>query len=353
MIGIFLISLIAPFAFAAEVNVGEIVSGGKLYISDVDVKVDSKSDKNLEDGDSIREEAKPGSTVEFTIEVYNNFTNSEDIEIEDVQVTVTIQDIDDGDEIEEEAKEFDIDADDTEKVKIKIEIPWEVDEDTYDVLIEVEGDTRNNGSHEAKMDLDIDVEKKDNEVIFLRHDLTPSEIACSRTTQLSTSILNIGNDEQEDASLEVSNAALGINFRETFDLSDDPFDEDSKFRKTFTFTIEDSVSPGVYPIISKITFDDGSDTESKTADLLVRSCEALKPAVEEEEEEEDNEVVVVQPPVTTTPVDTVTAQPVTTPTLVQDAPAKTNGLLIALIVGEVLLVLAAIIIVVMVVKKRS
>ncbi|MBL7055460.1 hypothetical protein ISS07_00950 [Candidatus Woesearchaeota archaeon] len=339
-----------PFAFAAETNVGEIVSGGKLYISDVDVKVGSKSDKNLEDGDKISEEAKPGDIVEFNIEVYNNYTNSEDIEIEDVQITVTIQDIDDGDEIDEEAKEFDIDADDTEDVKIRIQIPWEVDEDTFDVLIEVEGDTDNNGSHEAKMDLEIEVEKEDNAVRIHRNDLTPSEVTCSRTTQLSTTVMNIGNDEQEDASLEVSNAALGVNFRETFDLSDDPFDDDSKFRKTFTFTVEDSVSPGVYPITSKVTFDDGSDTETETADLLVRSCEALKTV---EEEEDDSEVVVVQPPVTTAPTEAV-AQPVTTPTLTQEETKSSgNGLLVALIVGEILLVLAAIVIVVMVVRKRS
>jgi len=81
-----------------------------------------------------------------------------------------------------------------------------------------------------------------------------------------------------------------ISFKETFDLTDDPFDEDSKFSKTFSFTVADDVAPSVYPITSKITFDDGKEIETETVDLVVRACDVdSTPAAAEEEEEAEEE----------------------------------------------------------------
>ncbi len=357
ILGLFLVLLMVPMVSAVGDNVGQIVTGGHLIITDVDVKVGSKTDKNLVDGDDISDEAAPGDKVEFSIEVANNFTKDDDVEIEDITITVTIEGIDDEDDLEEETNEFDLKEDKDEKKKLTFEVPLEVDEDTFDVLIEVEGDTKNNGSQEVKMELTLEVKKEDNEVRFLRNDLTPSEIKCGRTVQLSTAVINTGASNEDDASLEITNADLGVNFREVFDLSDDPFDEDSKFRKTFTFTVAQDVPAGIYPIVSQVNFDDGKGTETETADLTVAQCETFAAEEEEEEaEEEEEEVVVVQPPVQpTTPTGQVTAEPVTTPTLPateEKSVFQTSGFLTALIAGEVLLVIVAILIVVAVLRRR-
>src|SRR3989338_10555698 len=163
ILGLLLAIMAVPMAFAED-NFGKCTDvtskNCKLFISDVDVKVDSKSDKNLGDGDSISEEAQPGSKVRFSIELYNNFTDDEDVEIEYVQVTITIDGIDDGDEIEEESNSFDIKADDNENIDIEFEIPLEVDEDDFDVTISVEGDTDKNGSQEVEMKLTLRSEER-------------------------------------------------------------------------------------------------------------------------------------------------------------------------------------------------
>lgn len=356
LIGLVLAAFLVPNVLAQEENVGVCVTGCKLLITDVDVKVGSKTDKNLQDGDSISDEAAPGDKVQFSIKVFNNFTDDEDVEIEDITITVTIEGIDDDDDLEEESKEFDVKADNDEDVDLEFEIPLEVDEDTFDVLIEVEGDS-DNGSQEVKMTLDLEVQKEDDEVRFLRNSITPSEIQCSRSVQLSTSVINTGSNEQDGAELEVSNPNLGVSFKETFDLSDDPFDDDSKFSKTFTFTVANDVAAGIYPITSKVTFDDGGETETETADLVVATCEALEEQPEEEEAQE--EVVVVQPPVIqpTVPTGGITAQPVTAPSLPTAKEEKSlfqsTGFLAALVAGEVLLVIIAILIVVAVLRKRG
>jgi len=92
-----------------QVRVSE---GPRLAITDLDVKVDGKSDKNVANNTRVSEEVSPGSDVEFEIEVSNLFTNAEDLDIEDIKVEVIIEDIDDGDDFEEEASEFDLSADD-------------------------------------------------------------------------------------------------------------------------------------------------------------------------------------------------------------------------------------------------
>jgi hypothetical protein len=361
---------LVPGVLGAEQNYGVNVTGGKLWISDVDVKVDGQTSKNMEDGDSIDDEAKPGSTVSFNIEVYNAFPEDSKVKIEDTTVTVTIVGIDDDDDLEEESKEFDVKVDDTEKVTIDFEIPLAVDEDTYDVEILVEGDTNDNGTQKAKMDLTLDVEKENNEIRFTRNSLSPSEIKCERSVQLSTAVINTGSDEQSEAVIEVSNAALGISARDTFDLSDDPFDEDGQFKKTYTLAIPDNVAPGVYTIETKVLYDDGTEVETKTAELIINQCEVVQQETEPECEadadcdsdeicdkgvcvaNEEQEVVVVQPPVKE---DQETEPVITPPVLVTESKSflENSGFLAVLIAGEVLLLLVAILIIVAIFRKRN
>jgi hypothetical protein len=153
--------------------------------------------------------------------------------------------------------------------------------------------------------------------------------------------------------LEVTNTELGVSFSNTFDLSEDPDDDNYDVTKTFTFIVPDDVAPGIYPISSKVTFDEGDETESDIVELTVTQCEILV----EEEEEEEEEVVVVQPPVTdTTPTNVVTAGTVTAPTLPvteEKSLFQSSGFLIALLAGEVILVIVAILIVVAVVRKKG
>src|SRR3989338_2467527 len=318
VIGLFLILLMVPIVLA-QTEFGRVTKGSKLLINDVDVKVGSKTHKNIDFGEKIKEEAKPGDNVQFKIQATNNFTDTEDLEIEDIEVTVTIEGIDDDDDLEEEGEIKDIKAEKDDDVTIDFTIPLEVDEGDFDVLIEIEGDDENGTAQAVEYELELEVQKEDNEVKFLRNAITPSEIKCGRTVQLSTGVINTGADDEDDVVLEVANTELGVSFRETFDLTNDAFDEDSKFRKTFTFSVPQEVAPGIYTINSKVTYNNGDDTKTETVDLVVAQCEIAKEPVEEEpkEEEKKEEVVVVQPPVTqqTIPTGQVTGELITTPTL--------------------------------------
>ena len=60
------------------------LAASKLLIKDIDVKVGGKSDKGLKDGNTIDRDAEPGDAIEIKVKLENNFTASEDLDIEDI-----------------------------------------------------------------------------------------------------------------------------------------------------------------------------------------------------------------------------------------------------------------------------
>ncbi len=358
LIGLFLVLAMVPLALAANED-GKIIRGGNLIITKVDAKADGKTDKNLDFDDLIRREAKPGSAVEFKIEFTNNFTKEDDLKIENIDTTVTIEGIDDGDDMDQDAKEFDLRPGRDDTITVQFNIPLEVDEDTFDVLINAEGEDENGTTHEVEFELQLEIKKEDNEVLFLQNALSPSEVKCGRKVQLSAGVINTGADDEDGVVMEIVNAELGISFKETFDLSNSPFDDDSKFRKTFTFNVPGDAKAGTYAIPTTILYDNGKKTATETADIVVNDCEVLKEEdkTAEEEKKEDESVVVVQPQVIqpTDQNNVITAGTVSAPALPateEKSLFESSGFLAALVAGEVLLAIIAILLVVSVVKKR-
>ena len=349
LLGLFLVLLMVPIV-SAQNEFGRVVSGGKLLITDVDVKIDDRTDKDLDFGETITREAKPDSTVKFTIEAKNNFTDAEDLDVENIDVTVTIEGIDDDDDLDEEGEIGDVRAGRDDSISIEFKIPLEVDEGNYDVLIEVTGEDENGTDHTVEYELELEVKKEDHEVRFKAITLSPIELACQRSAQLSVGVINTGAEEEDGVVFDATNAELDVNFREVFDLSNDPFDSDSKFSKTYTLRVPDDQPAGIYTILSQITFDDGSETVTNSNDLVVGVCEALKKAEEPKvEEKEEPEVVVVTPQPTAPTVPTanvVVTQPTAPTTISEEKSLLQNPMFIAaLIGGEVLIVITAILLV--------
>jgi len=267
-----------------------VVESPKLRIKRVDVKVDGKTDKNLKNGDKIGEEAKPGSKVDFEVEVENLFTREEDLEINDILVEITIEEIDDGDDLEEEAKEFDLKQGKDDKVEISFDIPLDVDEDTYNVIIRAEGDDENETNHEATFELQLEVEKETHEIRIMRADLTPSTIKCQRDISINTEIINTGSEDEDDVTLKIINNDLSINSLAT-NIELEEGTEDNKFTKVVTQSISDNTRSGIYPITVNAYFD-GELSESETVDLTVEKCVPAQEISEEEKEGPEVEVVI-------------------------------------------------------------
>ncbi|MFC1768334.1 hypothetical protein ACFLZX_01095 [Nanoarchaeota archaeon] len=325
----------------------------KLEIVDLDIKVGGETDKNVDNGSSIGEDAKPGDTVSFSIEIkniYDDDIDEEDIEIKDIEVDVTIFDIDDDDDLEEDADEFDLDAGDKETVDVDFEIPWEVDEGDYEVEIKVKGeDDEGDFDHEIVWTLTLTVDKEKHEIIIKDSTLSPSVVKCTRDASLDVRILNIGSKDEDEVVLEVTNTDLGINIRET-DLELDEGTDDNDYSKNI-FIDANGLKAGNYPITVKAYYDTSDLSDTETVTLTVQDCdddvddddEEEDDADDEEEEDDgddDTEVVII-PPSTTQPTVPVTAQPVAPTTVsIRDSSTYTAILIILIVIIVILLVFA-------------
>jgi hypothetical protein len=288
-IGLFVFMLVISTAYAA---------GSKLVFSDVDVKVGSDTSRNLKDGDSIDDEAKPGDTVEFRIELRNNFTNAEDLEMEDISVEVTIEEIDDGDDLSEESKEFDLDPDDEDRITLRFEIPEDVDEDSYDVIIEAEGEDQNGTRHSATMRLDLEVDKETHLIKITRATLLPSSVQCNRkNVQLGVSLANVGAEDEDGVRLRLSNSDLGLDVTETIpELSEDFEDDENKFSKTYTFSVPATAEAGNYPVLVSAIYNKDRKRAEQTATLTVNECQLEQPATPSNNGSGNDDVEILVPP---------------------------------------------------------
>lgn len=350
VLGIVIFIFLASSAYAAR---------QALEFSDVDVKVGSKTSKNLRNGDTINEEAEPGDAVEFRVEVKNNFTSAEDLEIEDVTVEVTVEEIDDGDDLEEESNEFDLDAGDDKRVTLRFQVPLEVEEDTFDVLIEAEGDDENNTDQRVSMRLKLEVEKESHLLKITRNTLSPAEVSCNRkNVQLSTTIINIGNEDEEDVSVQALNSDLGIDLKkEAGELTAEPNEDESRFSNVFSFNVPNEAEAGSYPITLRALYDDDRRKAEESATLTISECTAAKPATTKPEEEISEEEK--QPVEVITPITGKTTAPAVEPevpegtVVTQESLFKSNAFVVGIIIAEIVAVIAGIVLVVSLFRRRG
>lgn len=341
--------ILSVFVFILLLNLAYAQS--KLVFSDVDVNVGGKSSKNLVDGETIDDEAEPGDTVEFRIEVANNFTSAEDLEIQDITIDVTIEEIDDGDDFDEESSEFDLRPGREKRVTLKFEVPLEVEEDSFNVLIHAEGEDENGTTHEVDMDLTLDVDKETHKLIITRKTLSPAEVACGRkNVQVGVTVINIGNEDEEDVVFELSNSDLGVNIREDVgELTAEPNEEESRFSKTYSFNLPSDVEEGSYPITLRALYDNDRRRAEDTVTLTVNECLTAPKKEEPDDKQTDDEVTVITPTTTVTPT-----QPNLPPETVatEESFFRGNVFVAGVIIAEVIAVMIGVALVVSLFRRR-
>ncbi len=279
-------------------------AGNKLVIKDIDAKVGSKTDKDLKDGDIISRDAKPSDSLELKIRMENNFTSSEDLDIEDITVTVTIEGIDDGDDLEEESQEFDLKQGRSKTVTLDFDVPLIVEEDSYNILIEAEGTDENGTDHSVTATIELEVDKDSDRVIFTRASITPSSIRCSRTITLSGELLNIGSDDQDEVVYEAKSSDLGIDIRQAnIEIVEDIDENDNEFRRTDTIQVPKTVAAGSYPIILTAYYDTTKQADTKTLNLVVEDCPTMTVANQQQTTQNQSTKTETTTVVMTTPAE--------------------------------------------------
>ncbi len=358
VMGVLAISMIlglAVFAHAVTIE-----NSGKLFITQVDAKIDGKSSKGIGNKETISRDAPPGSRVEFKVEVKNNFTSAEDLDIEDIVVEGNVLKIDDGDDFEEEANEFDLSAEKDKTVTFNFDIPLEVESGTYDAEFLVEGKDQNGTTHKNRYQVSFEVDKETHDIRVDKKMLFPTEISCQRkNAQLTIGTINVGDEDEDDAVLTVTNADLGINLADRYEIDEGAYDDDVKHTSVFTFSIPEETVAGTYPLAIKVNYNDNRKTTTDTFNLVVTDCvrpttTTVPPTTTTRAPPADEGIVevimpgtqtggsnvptITLPPVTTTPPPTTTLAATETEATSQSF-LKSNGFVALLIGTEVIVAL--------------
>ncbi|MFC2135456.1 hypothetical protein ACFLTH_12655 [Bacteroidota bacterium] len=278
-----------------------------LEISSVKAYVDGDKE-SLSDGDSV--EVKPGSNLEIVVKIENNHDNAD---LEDVEIEVIIEDIDDGDNLEEDDNGVDINDGDSEELSVGFKIPIDADDDNYNMILRVTGE--GNIIYERVLNFEVEVDKNKHEISAR---ISEEETAtCGRTILFDMKLNNVGKDDEE-GTIRVYNAELGIDTSRTFEI--DEADSDSR---EFTLRIP-SDAKGQYLLKTSVSY--SGETDEYATYLNVNCKEEIK---------QDSSKINVQQ-VSGNSLDDLTANSVRDEE--NDDSSGLNGYIVLLILGNIILV---------------
>jgi len=284
------IFMILAASLASAVTVTNI-SNSKLNIRDIEVTVDGSKDSSVSQGDEVGPDVKPQSTIKMEFKFENLFSTTEDIDIQDITATVIIRDIDDGEDLEEEISDFDLKPGREKTQRASFTAPLKIDEGLYDVDVEVEASDENNTDYDLVWTFQLNVDKEKHKVIIHKKELSSPEIQIGKSADLTLGIINIGQEDEDDVTLEVTSKELGLNKKETFSMSADIDDEDNAMTRAYTIRPE-NVEPGIYSISIKASYQDGDKVDTATQSITVLAAPQPTP----------EEVVVVTAPQAQEPI---------------------------------------------------
>jgi hypothetical protein len=333
-----------------------------LEISDVRVEVDDDKQSANEGGGSI--DITPESKLTLKVEVTNNYdTGTDGGEIEDVEVLAVLEDIDDGDEMEDEADNFDLRPGRDKTVTLSFDIPLRLETDeTFKLILTAEGEDKNGTMHVDEIEFDVDVDKENHEVRFLKKELVPSKVSCSQSSRVRVVLINTGEDD-EDVELVVSSPNLGYDKRDEFELSEDIDDDDNEYEFSESINLKDA-NPGVYTVTVRASYNNGKDDLETAFALEVEECAATAPKPEPKPEPVPEPVIAPAPVVTQPPAVEVVSAPapsyVRPSTIVATPKTNYNGgwwsenkWLVIILITDLVLVIAGIIVIMAVLRRRK
>jgi len=305
----FLVLCLVPIASA------EAFEGG--FIVEIDVDDDKVS---------------PGESFNVEVDVTNNLT----IDMEDIEVEVVVKDMDDGDDLDDDGDLDDLEDGEDDKIDFEFETPYAVKDKDYDIEITIKGDAENGTKYETVINDTVEVEKEKHELMMKQPSLDYETLKCSRTTELSVTLWNIG-EKDEDVDLSVYSTELGIDMKQSFDLDEGDDEDDIKTTKRFTLDLSDAEAK-TYVFYVKAEYDDNDEQETESLNIKVEDCPT-----------EDEDDVVVQPD-TTTPT---TTTPTIVPAIVEEETfMEQYGAALLLGLAYVVVIVIGVLLVVSLVKRR-
>jgi len=302
------------FALIFMLLIASNILAAGLQITEIDVNVDydeaytyrvenrariNSASVPVANNTNIGIDVLPGSNVTFTVRVENTF-QGEDPDLRGVFATITIEEIDDGADLEEESIDFDLEPGNDERVDVKFPIPLDVDAGTYNVIMEAEGEDKNETSYKTEVRLKLEVKKQSHDIRITKVLLNPSIVDCDRKAKLTAEIVNAGSNAENQVALEFKATSLGVNSYDKdifLESSDEASEEEKMHTKTLNIEVPSFFRASTFPILINLYWKNFVLFDQKTVDLVVKNCVsgATKAEPKQEAKKEPETVTVIQP----------------------------------------------------------
>jgi len=287
---------IASSVFADGLKITEIefsVDYDEAYTYRVENK-DKKDSGSVNPANSSKIDADvfPGSNITFTVRVENSFPSSGQ-DIRGVFTTMVIEEIDDGADLDEESLDFDLEPGDDYRFDLKFSIPLKVDTGTYVVLLEAEGEDRNETLHSTELTLKLEVKKQQHDIRITKAALAPGFVSCDRKSKITAEIMNLGSNLENQNAIEFKSDALGISSIDkdvSLESSDEASVDEKVYEKNLNFVAPSSMQAGIYTIFVNLYWKNFVLFDQKELYFTIRDCGAEKPEqpIPEEGAKQDN-----------------------------------------------------------------
>lgn len=267
-------SIIAENSNYNETTSLQMESKGFLEITDSDIWVGSDSSDNFDNGDTIND-IKPGDHIKMRFKIKNLFDDNTDNDIEDVSVQVTVKDIDDGDDIEEESETDDIKTESTGTFYVEFDIPEKVDQDNFDVEIQVTGDDQNGADHEIIWNIEFEINKEKHDVRIERTALSEAEMCVKsneQTLYVDVRVANYGKEDEEEVKIKVSSTDLSYSKEvKDIELNSDFDDDDNDHTESFSIPVPAN-KKGTVTIRVTTFYDETKLSDSQDVQVTLKDC---------------------------------------------------------------------------------
>ncbi len=258
------------------------------------VSINEGSDDRVQD-DSATEEIRPGDDIQIKAEAENDYSKSDNLEIDGTFRVLLDDDTDSGwdwDSIDEE-EDFTVEENtDDEAVEVEFTVDKDVDNNgEYDMYLYLTGEDDNGAEHGAKIRIDFNVERKKYDFIVKKAELRSTVLTCTRDTSVDVRIESIGSRGDDEISIYIESLALGINTNKQSIEMDGYGDSDDSYSRTFPINIPEDTPAGTYTIRVKVFYsgdkNDGVHADEKDIEITIGDCAAQEEETEDEEETAD------------------------------------------------------------------
>lgn len=219
----------------------------------------------------------PGSNITFTVRVENTFSSTGPT-IKGVFARMTIEEVDDGADLEDESLDFDLEPGDDYRYDLEFKVPLDADASSYNVVLEAEGEDKNNTLHNTLLNLKLQVKKQSHDIRITKTLLNPGIVSCDRKAKLTAEIMNLGSSIESQNALEFKSSALGINSIDkdiSLESSDEASEEEKIYAKSLNFEVPNSLSAGAYAISVNLYWKNFVIFDQKELKLVVKDCNGV------------------------------------------------------------------------------